>query len=78
MELGIRVGVKVVVVDKEQAPSRNEGCRTFLLFLLVLGLVRLDRVLVTRRETCSLRKAKSTWLGSLPLQPQRRRIVWGR
>lgn len=38
VELGIRVGVKVVVVDKEQAPSRNEGCRTFLLILLVLGL----------------------------------------
>lgn len=65
-------------MDKEQAPVRNEGCRTFLLFLLVLARVRLDRVLVTLRETCSLRKAKSTWLDTLPLSPQRRRIVWGR
>lgn len=65
-------------MDKEQAPSRNEGCRTFLLLLLVLARVRLDRVLVTLGETCSLRKAKSTWLGTLPLSPPRRRIVWGK
>lgn len=36
VELG---SVRVVVMSKEQAPSRNEGCRTFLLLLLVLGLV---------------------------------------
>lgn len=68
----------IVVMDKEQAPSRNEGCRTFLPLLLVLPLGEARSGVSDRGETCSLRKAKSTWLGTLPLSPQRRRIVWGR
>lgn len=38
VELDVRESVRAVVKDKEQAPSRNEGCRTFLPFALVQGL----------------------------------------
>lgn len=60
--------MRVLVMDKEQAPSRNEGRRAFfLLFLLLaLGLGEARSGVTGRGETCSLRKSKSTQVGTIP------------